>query len=46
MKVEINGDEHELAEGASARDAAEAVGVEPGAALRWRLTARWCHAAS
>ncbi|MFN8149708.1 MAG: sulfur carrier protein ThiS [Solirubrobacterales bacterium] len=30
MKVEISGDEHELAEGASVRDAAEAVGVEPG----------------
>lgn len=30
MRVEINGTERELAEGASVRDAAEAVGVEPG----------------
>ncbi len=30
MRVEINGNEHELAEGASIRDAAEAVGVQPG----------------
>ena len=30
MRVEINGSEHELADGASVRDAAAAVGVEPG----------------
>lgn len=30
MRIEINGSEHELADGASVRDAAAAVGVEPG----------------
>lgn len=30
MRVEINGEERELGEGASVRDAAEAIGVEPG----------------
>jgi len=43
MRVEINGEPRELAEGASAHDAALALGIEPGRGVAIALDGKVVH---